>query len=195
MCRWLLLFCFLLSVASEASTEIPLGSDVRKLSISGINTELKIRPATSSKSLKLAVKKSIPGNVSSDIKEANEAWSVRWEKKGEVLLIKVDAPSDKRLWREYTQKGGWPKFTLLIQSPAMPLEVFTRKGDISIENWKGKITATALSGVMNIKDSEGDLNLSLQSGQMNLANHQGSVEIENFSMLSTADWSAFATML
>ncbi|MEZ4872585.1 MAG: hypothetical protein R2827_10195 [Bdellovibrionales bacterium] len=148
------LFCL-----PSLSTEIPIDKDVQIISIQSVDGEVVVEPKQGDQ-LSLRVRKTLPAKASSDIKDANESWVVRWEKEGSKLIVKVEPQVINVFGSEYL--GGWPRFTLQIAAPQKPLEIISRKGNISVANWQHGISATVLDGTIDIKKSRGDLQLSLQ---------------------------------
>lgn len=150
-----------------ALNEIPLnGGEKLRIQADRLNVDYQVREKD--KSLRLILSET-----------ASEALQIQSE--GSVIRI---LPRDQR--REAllaSPKEG--KWTLLIQGPALPTELFIDEGSVSFDKWTQSLFVHGKNLNITVKNSSGSVRTQLQKGQVNVTDFSGDLEVDSYQAVVT----------
>jgi hypothetical protein len=151
-----------LPVVTYALSEIPLkGGEKLRIQADRLQIDYQVREKDSSLRLILS-------------ENAAEALQVQTE--GNLIRV---LPRDQRREALATLPQGG-KWTLLIQGPAVPTEVFVSEGVFQVEKWTQILFVNGKNFNLNVKNSSGTVRAQIQKGQISIADFSGGLEIDSY---------------
>lgn len=159
---WVCIASLILPSATYGLTDIPLkGGEKLRIQADRLQMEYQVRENDSRLRLILS-------------ENAAEVLQVLTE--GNLIRIQ---PRDQR--REalaaVPQSGKW---TLLIQGPALPTDVFVDEGGFQVEKWTQALSVIGKNLNLNIKNSSGTVRAQILKGQTVVSDFSGGMEIDSY---------------
>lgn len=161
----------------------PLSMEVKpkdQLSIVGFDGTVRLREVKGT-NLSVKVRQENPDKLTGTLKDTLDEWQLLMQRRGDVLEIHVKGPESKSTWSELMRGSNWPKFTLDITAPSMPLTLVWRKGSVKVDNWNSSLKLSVLDGEVVVQNGDGDMQLIHQTGDVKAINRKGKMELESFS--------------
>lgn len=155
-------FCLILPLGAQGLTEIPLkGGEKLRVQADRLQMEYQVREKDSTLRLILS---------------ENAAEVLQVQAEGNLIRI---LPRDQRREALATVPPAG-KWTLLIQGPALPTEVFVDEGGFQVEKWTQTLFVNGKNLNLNVKNSSGTVRAQIQKGAISINDFSGGLEIDSF---------------
>jgi hypothetical protein len=159
--------------------EIPLEiKEGDRLVITGLRGHVRLMAAAEGKGGVLRARKTMT-KTSPETAQKFESLGFAVLRDGAALVIEARGPEGKEAWASWIKEGG-VDLNLELELPPGPAEVHLREGQLSVQNWKGSVTANLVSGQIRVAQSEGPLNLQIQRGDVRVDGHRGRVDLDSY---------------
>lgn len=181
--RWISIATLLLAslfVAGQAMALAPLRMMVKptdEIQIKGFRGDVEYMVDGSATDIIVSVERSDESQTSA----GQDDWQFVLRRDGNLILVQVESPQSKQVWREMMVKmEQQPKFNLKIKAPALSTKVNWHEGRFIAKDFKANLHVNIIKGNVDILGGEGELRIDSQAGQLKVLNWKGNAAIETY---------------
>lgn len=159
---------------------------VKKIKVIGLSGDVRFQKSSSKKvQLLFQSQKNIEGNSSNSGKSPNSNWEIiKEETDTQEPTLKVRASELTIDERSEKSTGGLsgqnPKVDLIIQGPAVPVDLFWRQGNVKILGWDEVTKVRLLSGFVTIQGGLKTKDVTFQKGRLEAKGLKGQLRAETY---------------